>query len=232
MNILGIIPARGGSKGIPGKNLKLLAGKPLIGHTIDAAKSCKVVSRIIVSTDSQEIAAFAKSSGVDVPFLRPAALSGDTALMIDVVIHALTYLKERDQYEPDAVLLLQPTSPLRTADHIREAVNFYVVGKPDSLVSTIRVPHNFTPESIYMLKGESLQPYLNGEKLYDRKLKPVYFARNGPAILLSSVKTILEKHSFYGETVHSYMMSDEESIDIDTPFEFRIAELLLQNKIG
>src|SRR3989338_7151887 len=132
MRILGIIPARGGSKSVPRKNIKELGGKPLIGWTIDAAKASGVLDRIILTTDDNEIAGVGKQSGVEVPFMRPKELAEDKTPTLPVLQHAVEWLKEHERYYPDAVMLLQPTAPFRQAEHIEDAVTLFEQSGADS----------------------------------------------------------------------------------------------------
>ena len=148
---LSIIPARGGSKGIPNKNIVNIAGKPLIQYTIEAALNSKSLHSLIISTDDKKIAEVGKNCGVEIPFMRPAKLARDDTPAIDVVLHALDWLKENDSYEPDAVVLLQPTSPLRTEKHIDEAIQLFVEENADTVVSIVEVPHNFSPYKLLKL---------------------------------------------------------------------------------
>ena len=171
MEILGVIPARGGSKGIRRKNLALLGGRPLIAHTCDAARGSRALARVIVSTDDDEIAAEALRLGVEVPFLRPRTLAGDDTPMIDVLVDLLSTLAGRESYRPDAVALLQPTSPFRRAAHVDAAVDVFRASGADSVVSVVSVPHQFTPSSLMELHGDRLvfpggpegPPLLTGE---------------------------------------------------------------------
>jgi CMP-N-acetylneuraminic acid synthetase len=145
MKILGVITARGGSKSIPRKNIKELAGKPLVVWTIEAARDAGVFDRIIISTDDQEIDDVAKGYGVEVPFLRPAELAKDNTPHLPVMQHAVAWLKEQEGYEPDFVAILQPTAPLRQAFHLREAVDLLKRTGADSVVSMVEIPGHFSP---------------------------------------------------------------------------------------
>ena len=147
MKTLAIIPARGGSKGVPRKNVRALAGKPLIAWTIEAALAASGLDRVIVSTEDAEIAAISREFGADVPFLRPAELAGDATTTLAVLQDLLARLETDEGYRPDAVMTLQPTSPLRTPDHINDAIALFEADpEADALVSCIQVPHIFHPE--------------------------------------------------------------------------------------
>ena len=142
--VLGVIPARGGSKGIPDKNLALVGGRPLLAYTADAVKESKLLTRTIVSTDDARIADCARSMGLEVPFMRPSSLAGDEAPMLPVLQHAVETL-EADGFHADIIVLLQPTSPLRRGEHIDAAVKWLERAGGDSVVSVVEVPHQFNP---------------------------------------------------------------------------------------
>jgi CMP-N-acetylneuraminic acid synthetase len=225
MKVLGIIPARGGSKGIPNKNIKILNGKPLICYTIEAAKG-SILTRVIVSTDCEKIAEVSKISGAEV-LIRPANLAQDETPTLPVIQDVLNRLSE----EYDAVMVLQPTSPIRNQLHINEAVNLFIKKRTDSLVSVVEVPHNFNPESIYSLNNDLLTNFMTttNNKIFNRHEKKTYYARNGPAIIITKTDIIQKNNSFYAETITPYKMSAEHSFDIDDPVDFRITEALLKN---
>lgn len=227
MNVLGVVPARGGSKAIPGKNLAPIGGRPLLAYTADAARASRRLTRTVVSTDDAAIADTARTLGLEVPFLRPAALAADDTPMLPVLQHAARELA-RDGFAADAVVLLQPTSPLRRAEHIDRAVDLLQSTGADSVVSVVEVPHPFTPVSVLRLEGERLQPYLDGETATRRQDKPRLFARNGPAVL--AVRTrVLEQGSLYGTDSRPLLMAAADSIDVDGPEDLAQAELLLGN---
>ena len=223
--ILAIICARGGSKGIPGKNLKQICGLPMIQYTIDAAKESSFISRIILSSDDQEIIDYCKTKNLEVPFLRPQELATDQAAMIDVLKHAILFLKEKENYYPKYVLLLQPTSPLRTSKHIDEALERLIELDADSIVSVVEVPHNFNPGSLMESEGVFLRHCVKiDEKNLIRQKKPKFYGRNGPAVLAFKSDCLLKGNTVYGSKILSYIMQKDESVDIDDDFDFRIAE--------
>jgi CMP-N,N'-diacetyllegionaminic acid synthase len=228
VTILGLIPARGGSKALPGKNIAALAGTPLIAYTCRAALESRSLDRVVVSSDSAEIAAVARREGVEVPFVRPASIARDDTPMIDVVHHACMELG-RTGYVPDAVAVLQPTSPLRTAAHIDGAVELLRSSGADTVVSVVRVPHHFVPASVMRLEGGWLVPYESLEAPLRRQQKPVLYARNGPAVLLLTRKAI-DAGSLYGGTVVGFEMDAAESIDIDTVDDLAAAEFWLARR--
>jgi CMP-N,N'-diacetyllegionaminic acid synthase len=215
MNVLAVIPARGGSKGIPNKNLANAAGRPLLAYTADAARGAKRLTRIIVSTDDAAIADAARHLGLDVPFMRPASLAADDAPMLPVLQHAVKTMREYG-FAADAVVLLQPTSPLRRAEHIDAAIDLLEQSGADSVVSVVEVPHQFNPVSVMRLEGDRLQPFSDGPLVTRRQDKPRVFARNGPAVV--AVRTsVIEGGSLYGDDCRALVMNSDESLDIDSP---------------
>jgi CMP-N-acetylneuraminic acid synthetase len=225
LHILGIIPARGGSKGIPGKNLASVGGRPLIAHTFEAARASRTLTRVVLSTDSEEIAELGRAAGIEVPFLRPPALAADATPMLDVLRHAIAALHPR----PDVVVLLQPTSPFRRAEHIDAAVSLLERSGADSVVSVVAVPHQFTPGSLMRLEGERLVSLTNDPVATRRQDKPVLYARNGPAVLVTRVP-VLASARLYGGDTRPYEMSREDSIDIDDAFDLEMAEALFARR--
>lgn len=230
--VLGLIPARGGSKGIPRKNIVPLSKKPLITWTIEAARDSSL-DRIVLSSDDPEIIRVAETvGGIDVPFVRPTELATDSTPGIDVALHAVRWLSEHEEYRPDAVMILQPTSPLRRTEHIDEAIRLFAEKEAQSLVSVVRVPHNMIPESLMRMSQDGwLEPLFPFDELKNiRQTKPVYYARNGAAIYLVGTDLLLEKHTLYGEPVTAYEMSQEDSIDIDNDFDLQLCEWILKNR--
>jgi CMP-N,N'-diacetyllegionaminic acid synthase len=225
MKILGVIPARGGSKGIPRKNIALLRGRPLIAYTIDAALAATSLERIIVSTDDVEIAAVSRGLGAEV-LMRPAELAMDETSTVSVLQHVVAELVGTG-YRPDAVMTLQPTSPLRTSTHIDEAARAFTNDPlADSLVSCIEVPHVFHPHSVMRLTAEgTLVPFLDLPQPGRRQDKELVFARNGAAIYITRTARLGE--FIFGGRLIPYMMPEAASIDIDIPPDLAIAERLL-----
>ena len=226
---MGIVPARGGSKGIRGKNLVPLLGKPLVVWTIEEAARSGI-NRLVLSSEDDSVIRIAKRTGqIEIPFVRPKELATDLTPAIDVVIHALRFLLDHEDYKPDAVMLLQPTSPLRTANHIDEAISLFEERNTDSLVSVVRVPHNMTRESQMQLDEDgwlvSEQPIDDRSNL--RQLKQTRFARNGAAIYLARASLVLDRETMYGDKLVGYEMRREESIDIDDDFDLQLCEWLI-----
>lgn len=230
MNILGLIPARGGSKGIPGKNLVPLAGKPLLAHTVEAGLKSRRLTRLVLTTDDERIAQAGRALGAEVPFPRPAELARDDTPALPVIQHALGWLEDRG-WRTDVVVYLQPTSPLRRAAHIDAAVDRLLSERADTVVSVLPVPHQFNPASVMLLKDGCLQPFLPElAHLLRRQDKPEVFARNGPAVLACTRAVIMEQGRLYGQRTLPLIMTPEESFDIDTPFDLELVEWLLARR--
>jgi CMP-N,N'-diacetyllegionaminic acid synthase len=226
--MIALIPARGGSKGIPRKNLSELNGRPLIAWTIDRALTSGVFDRLIVSTDDPEIAEVARYEGAEVPFLRPAELSGDATPAIKVISHTLEALGSDLLDSFTGVAYLQPTSPFRTAGQLQRAVALYADHRPDTLVSVQQVPHN-------MVSSAQMVPVDNDHLLWlepptgqvlRRQEKAVSYARNGPAILIVSAEDVLNHGRLYGERIMGYEMDRLSSLDIDNPLDLEMARAL------
>lgn len=226
--MIALIPARGGSKGIPRKNLALLDGMPLITWSIKSALASGVFERLIVSTDDPEIADVARSEGADIPFVRPAELSGDFATAIGVILHAIEALDLGLLDSSLGIAYLQPTSPFRTSGQLREAVALFEDNRPDTLVSVQRVPHN-------MVTGAQMAPVGTGNPLWlespadqvlRRQEKAVTYSRNGPAILIVSAMVLRKHGRLYGERVLGYEMDRLSSLDIDDPLDLDMARAL------
>lgn len=225
--MIAVIPARGGSKGVHKKNIRILDGKPLILYTIEAALNSNV-DEIYVSTDDNEIAEIAGDYDVNI-VKRPEELSKDNSPTLPVIQHAISKLERLPEY----VITLQPTSPFRTSVHINDASTLIRKNiKADSLVSVTRVPHNMIPESIMNINSEGyLINYLDQEApILRRQKKPVYYARNGAAIYIT--KTDKLNHYVYGGIVLPYIMNFMESMDIDEEEDFILAEKIMQTIIN
>lgn len=228
MNVLGVVPARGGSKGIPQKNLALVGGRPLLAYTADAARASRRLQRVILSTDDPAIAEAGRTLGLEVPFLRPASLAADDTPMIPVLRHAVSEMRTRG-FAADAVALLQPTSPLRRAAHVDAAVDLLEQSGADTVVSVTEVPHQFSPASVMRLVDGRLQPFLDGPVVMRRQDKPRVYARNGPAVLVTRVAT-LDRESLYDGDCRALVMDAAESIDVDGPWDLELLEFLLSRR--
>src|SRR5688500_18096047 len=174
--VLGIIPARAGSKGVPNKNLRPLAGRPLLAYAAEAARASGVIDRLVLSTDSKEIAAVGRQLGIEVPFERPTALARDDTPMVSVMQHALQELADKG-WHPDIVVLLQPTSPLRRGEQIRAAVTLLRESKADSVVTVVEVPRHLSPDFVMRVEDGRLRPFLDGPRLTRRQDARVSYAR-------------------------------------------------------
>jgi CMP-N,N'-diacetyllegionaminic acid synthase len=227
MNVLGVIPARGGSKGIPNKNLAPLCGRPLLAYTADAVKASEKLTRAIVTTDDEQVASCAKSFGLDV-LMRPASLAADDTPMLPVLQHAIESLRA-DGFNTDIVVLLQPTSPLRRAAHIDAAVDWLQRTRGDSVVSVVEVPHQFNPTSVLRLDDGLLKPFLDAPTSTRRQDKPALYARNGPAVLAVHAR-VIEGGSLYGNETWPLIMTAEESLDVDTSWDLKLVEYSLQTR--
>ena len=224
--VLAVITARGGSKGIPQKNIRTILGKPLIAYSIKAATSSRSISKIIVSTDDKTIAAVAQEYGAEVPFLRPDHLATDTATSISVLKHAVTCLAEEEGYLADIVVCLQPTSPLRSAEDIDRAVNLCIQSGADSVVSLCEVKNH--PYWMKKVIGGRVYPLMEvDEGLYSRRqdLPPVY-QLNG-ALYVTRRRVLLEEEKMLGAYTAAYIMPQDRSVDIDSLFDLKLAELIM-----
>ncbi|KRE22284.1 acylneuraminate cytidylyltransferase family protein [Paenibacillus sp. Soil522] len=223
--VLGITLARGGSKRLPHKNIKKLHSIPLIEYTIKAAKLSKHINRYMISTDDQEIAQVAIAAGADVPFLRPSHLAEDHSTTIDVCLHVLNEYQIREGYDPDIIVLLQPTSPLRTEKHIDEALNLLEQKNADSVISVC--PIEYSLHSIMNMKQEgTITPYFPNSISKQFETNINVFRPNG-AIYAVKTNYLKTKKSFYSEKTYPYIMSPSQSIDIDTELDFQIASFLM-----
>lgn len=227
--ILAIIPARGGSKGVPKKNIKPLNGVPLIGYTIQEAKKTKYINRVIVSTDDEEIAEISKKYGAEIPYLRPKELAEDKSPTIDSIIHMLNWLKEHENYNPDYVCLLQCTSPLRDSEDIDGTIEKAMSEAVDGAISVCLAEVN--PYWTNIFHGEKLKYFLEeGKKITRRQDLPNIYRING-AIYLIKTEILLKDKTFETDNVTGFVMSNEKSIDIDTELDFKFAEILMKNRV-
>ncbi|MCK4503197.1 MAG: acylneuraminate cytidylyltransferase family protein [Desulfuromonadales bacterium] len=223
--ILAVIPARSGSKGLPGKNIRELAQKPLIAWSIEAGRQSRYIDTLTVSTDSQEIARVASFWGGDVPFIRPAELAQDDSKGIDAIFHAIHWHRENgDQF--DLILVLQPTSPLRTALDIDQAIELFFKKNANAIVSVCQTSHhpwwaNTLPEDGNM--KNFLRPELQNT---NRQELPIFYQLNG-AIYLADIPFLEKTRSFITDGTFASPMSPENSIDIDNMLDFRLASSLL-----
>ena len=226
-----LIPARGGSKGIPRKNLAPLRGRPLLAYTCDAAGWSQRLTRVVLSTDSEEIAAVGRAHGVEVPFLRPSEISQDDTPSIQVALHAVQWLEAHESWRVDALVVLQPTSPLRTAQHIDDVVGLLCEEGVETVVSVVEVPHRFNPYSVMTVRDGRLEHYIADPLPFDRYRRqalPMFFARNGPAVLATRAHVLRQRNGFYGDVIRPYPMSRLDSLDIDEEWDLVVAAAALE----
>lgn len=220
--ILALVPARGGSKGLPGKNIRPLGGKPLLAWSIEAARQSPYIDRCVLSTDCETIAAAGRAAGAQVPFMRPAELATDTAASMDVFLHALAQNGE----EFDLLLVLQPTSPLRTGADIDAALDLYAQRDATAVVSVCPVDHHPWLSNVLPADG-CMSTFLRPEVASSRRQDlPAHYRING-ALYLSDVRTLRETRTFYGPRTYALQMPPERSVDIDSLYDFRLAEACL-----
>ena len=225
---LGIIPARGGSKGIPGKNIRLLANRPLLEYTVEAARASSVLDRLILSTDSERIAAVGRSLGLEVPFLRPRELAKDDTPMVPVLEHAVAFL-EQSGWSPGMVVLLQPTAPLRRPSHIADAVDMLCTTGCDSVVSVVEVPRHLSPDYVMRIVDGRLVSFLpEGRHLTRRQEARPAYARDGTVYVVRRA-VLMTNHSLYGADCRPLVLPIRESVTLDTPEDWAIAEQLMAN---
>jgi len=226
--ILAIIPARGGSKGVPKKNIRQLGGKPLIAWTVTAALNTPCLNRVVVSTDDREIAAIAKEYGAEVPFLRPEKWAQDDTSDLPVYQHALQWLEENERYRPDIVVWLRPTSPLRTSDDIAGAVRLFVDTRPEWVRSVCEAEHH--PYWMYRLDDLTMQPFVNGVNIaeyYRRQHLPPVYRING-SVDVTWADQIQDRGNLYHGFMKAYIMPSARSIDVDTELDFVLLESVLK----
>jgi len=226
MKFLAVIPARGGSKGVPKKNIKLLGKKPLIEYTINDAKNSKLITEIVVSTDNQEIAIEAEIAGCKPPFIRPAEFAQDTSTSLEVVQHAIDFFESQNVFF-DAVCLLQPTNPFREQGFIDKAIEKFITSKTDCLISVLPIPHEFNPHWAFEENEIGLLKIATGEKniITRRQELPKAFYRDG-AIYITKTE-VIKNGSLYGESIAYIENNPQFYVNIDTIEDWEKAEKLL-----
>jgi len=225
-NIIAIIPARGGSKRIPKKNIKQLCGKPLIEYTIESALKSRFLDRIIVSTENEEIAKISKDLGAEV-IIRPDELALDITPTDDVVQNVLEKMKVNQNYFPEIIVLLQPTSPLRTTDDIDNAIEKFKNSKCESLIGVTEYDHS--PYWAFEIENGLLKSIFGRKKFLRSQELPKLYRPNG-SIFITKSDTFVKYRSFYTKHIIPFIMSYERSIDIDNELDFLLSELILKNK--
>jgi len=226
--ILGIIPARGGSKSIPRKNIKPFLGKPLVAWAIDTLKKSGVCDRLIVSTEDDEIAEAAKYFGAEVPFRRPVELAEDTTPTLPVLQHAIRWLREQEGYHPHYVVLLEPTSVSKRPSHIRGMVDLLISSGADTVFSVSEVPGVFSPYWQFNLDAEGRASLFTGGSIKNiiprRQELPKTYYRNSSIYAFRTSLLFSDNPSFYGEDVRAYIIDSKYALDIDTLEDWEAAE--------
>ncbi len=230
MNVLGIVPARAGSKGLPNKNLNKLAGKPLIAYVAEAAADSGAIDRLILSTDSEAIAELGREFDIEVPFMRPAELATDEATMLSVIQHAVAAM-EGAGWTPDIIVLLQATSPLRRASRIAEAVGLLKEGACDSVTSVVKIPELFAPDKAMQVTDGYLKFWASdgGEITRRQQVRDAY-AREG-TIYACLRDVLVEQGTLYGERCIPLIVDADEALSIDTIEDWRKAEEILSSRV-
>lgn len=224
MRVLGIIPARKGSKGLPGKNTKLLEGKPLIEYTINASLLANELSGLVISSDDESVLSMGTRRKVRT-IKRPSSLSGDSVPMIDVLLHSLSVINE----SYDAVMVLQPTSPMRTSNDIDSSINLFKNSGASSLVSVYKVDDHH-PARMYKIVDKVLCPLDINLSTVNRQDLPDIYHRNG-AIYISAIDSMIKSHSILCNHPTPYVMPLERSVNIDNYLDFRVAEIFIKDAI-
>jgi CMP-N,N'-diacetyllegionaminic acid synthase len=227
MRVIGLIPARGGSKGVPRKNIKPLCGRPLLWYTAQAARAAGRLARVILSTDDEEIAAVGRACGVEVPFLRPAELARDDTPTLPVAQHAVRLLEEAgDRF--DALCLLQPTNPLRRSEDIDACIELLAASDADAVATVLPVPAEYNPHWVYFCDADGTLRLSTGAAtpIPRRQELPPAFHREGSVYVVRR-DVLMEGNSFYGWRFRGYVLDSAQSANIDTPEDWRRAEELL-----
>ncbi len=229
MKILGIIPARGGSKGVPRKNIKLLEGKPLLAYTSEIALQSSLIDKIILSTEDEEIYQVGRSLGLETPFYRPEKYATDSASSLSVIQHAVKHMESMGQTY-DAVCLLQVSSPFRSLSFLEKAITSFIRSGADSLVSVREVPHEYNPHWVFESNDNGLLQIATGEEqiITRRQELPKAYVRDG-SIYITKTKVIMEENSLYGDSI-SYIESSKDipHVNIDTMEDWKKAESFLK----
>jgi CMP-N,N'-diacetyllegionaminic acid synthase len=230
VNVLGIIPARGGSKGIPRKNVRLLAGKPLLQYTADAARAARRLTRVILSTEDQEIAEVGRQCGLEVPFLRPPELARDDTPTLPVLQHAVAALEKAGE-RFDAICLLQPTAPFRRTEDIDGCIDLLIKTGADSVVTVLPVPPEHNPHWVYFRNDQGLLRLSTGEDapIPQRQLLPPAFHREG-SVYVTRRDVLMERNSLYGSKVAGFLIEASRSVNLDTAEDWARAEAILGAK--
>ncbi len=228
--VIGLIPARGGSKGVPKKNIRPIRGKPLIAYTIEVALKSQLLGKVIVTSDDEEIIVVSGKYGAEVPFTRPAELALDTTPMVPVLQHAINFMEKKDGISFDYVVLLQPTNPLRLPSDIDEALKKLIDTGADSVISVCQVD-NVHPILMKKIEDDLILPYCIEEKEGTRRqdYQPSAYMRNG-AIYTVKRDVLMNNNSLRGQVSRPYIMPSERSVSIDSELDFKLVEFLLEER--
>ncbi len=227
MKTLALIPARGGSKGVPRKNVQAIAGKPLIAWTVQAALACQQIDQVVVSTDDDEIARISRMWGADVPFMRPAELAQDDSPSIDTVLHALNCLPHFD-----AIVLLQPTSPLRTTGDIADCITYAIAQKANAVMSISEASQS-PYWMVQLMEANRIKKIIDNPRsdhASRRQDLPTAYAFNG-ALYFALTDWLIQNRTFLTDETRAFVMPQQRSVDIDTPLDWKLAELLLTESL-
>jgi len=228
MNVLAIIPARGGSKGIPNKNIKELSGKPLLQYTSEVALASKKISKVILSSDADQIIKVGKELGLEVPFKRPSELAQDNTPTLPVIQHAISYFQKKGEFF-DAVCILQTTTPFRTVEFIDNAIDVFERNNADSLISVLEIPHEFNPHWAFIEHKEGQLSIATGDQeiIPRRQDLPKAYHRDG-SIYITKTKVVMNNHSLFGKSISFVKSSPATYVNIDTSEDWLKAENLVK----
>lgn len=231
MTVLGLIPARGGSKGVPRKNARRLAGRPLLAYTAEAAHGARRLTRVVLSTDDPEIAEIGFQCGLDVPFVRPADLARDETPMLPVVLHAVGALQAAGE-RFDAICLLQPTNPLRTSADIDGCIELLESSGADAVVTVLPVPAEYNPHWVYFEATDATLALSTGalDPIPRRQELPAAYHREG-SVYVTRTDVLVSKRSLYGERIVGYKLDPSRSVNIDGIDDWGRAERLLASEV-
>lgn len=228
MNILGVITARGGSKGIPRKNIKLLGGKPLIVYTIDVAKQSNLLIDLIVSTDDKEIASLCREYGANIPFIQPAELATDTSKHLEVIRYAIDFMEKEKGVVYDYAVIFQPTSPFRLVEDIDKTIGKIIEHNAESAFSMCEIEPSQHPIKVKKMEGDTVLPYCMEEKIgTHRQDLSVAYKRSG-AVYVTKRDLVMNENKLFGDFIVGHIVPLERSIDIDSSFDWVKAEFMLE----
>ncbi len=228
MKILAVITARAGSKGIPGKNIKPLGGKPLIAYTINVAKQSKLITDLIVSTDGEDIAKVSREYGAEVPFIRPPELAADNTPHAPVMRHAIEFMEKEKSITYDYAVILQPTSPFRTVEDIDETLKKLIGSGAESAVTLVDVG-DFHPVKAKKLEGDRVLPFFMPEPEGVRRQDlPKAYRRSG-AVYAMKRDLLMKENKIYGEHIVGHVVPEDRSVDINSPIDWLRAEQMILN---